>query len=54
MFLAALVSVAICAGWSVVTSQFFLGREDAGKDPMGQFSLLLRDPPISLIYISSL
>ena len=42
--LTALASVAISAGWSVVTSQFFLEREDAGKDPLGQFSLLLKEP----------
>ena len=44
VFLSVLASVAISASWSVVTSQFFLAREDAGKDPLGQFSLLLKEP----------
>ena len=44
VFVSALASVAISAGWSVVTSQFFLAREDAGKDPVGQFLLLLKEP----------
>ncbi len=40
----ALISVAMCAGWSVVASQFFLARDDAGKDPIAQFMAILRDP----------
>ena len=44
LFVTALISVAISASWSFVAAQFFLARDDAGKDPIGQFLSILKDP----------
>jgi len=44
LVITALVSTAISAGWSLVASQYFLARDDAGKDPIAQFLFILKDP----------
>lgn len=46
LLITSLVSVAISVSWSFVASQFFLARDDAGKDPIGQFLTLFKEPTV--------
>ena len=44
LLITAVVSVAISAGWSVVASQYFLARDDTGKNPVAQLLSIFKDP----------
>ncbi len=44
LLIAAVVSVAISAGWSVVASQYFLARDETGKNPVAQLLSIFKDP----------
>jgi uncharacterized membrane protein len=46
LLITSLVSIAISVSWSFVASQFFLARDDAGKDPIGQFLTLFKEPTV--------
>jgi len=44
LVIAAVVSIAISAEWSVVASQYFLARDDTGKNPVAQLLSIFKDP----------